>query len=193
MRQVLLELAMTSSGRTTSYDSRGQSGTPDYVPVDGRGRARLGLGDAPHLTFFKRWNHAGDDDARAAVLEAARAELEQIRRAPTRPPAVVESKKARDARITREGAGWPAREVAIAFRTGVGTVRNARKAAGLDLEYGLPLSNGRELSADERRAEILRLHGEGLSPHRIAVTLGLPRSSIRYVVARAPKPPTGPA
>ena len=41
------------------------------------------------------------------------------------------------------------------------------------------------MTRDERRAEILRLHGQGLGAHAIVTALGIPRSSIRYVLARA--------
>lgn len=102
MRQVLLDLAMLGAGRTTSYNPSGGGG--DYTP-------RAQTGDAPHLEYAARWNAADDDGERAAVLAAARAELDSARRSRAVPTA-AESKQDRDARIVREGEGWPARDVA---------------------------------------------------------------------------------
>ncbi len=182
MRDALLQLAMTGAGRTTSYNPSGSGGEIDYTLVNDHGRG-LRRGDAPHLEYAARWDAAGDDDERAAVLEAARSELDRIRRSRADPGA-IESKKDRDRRIVEEGENWPLNEVARAFRTGVVDVRKARQAAGREIEYGRRPRNGRELSADERRAEILRLHGEGLTPSGIAEALQIPRSSVRYVLAR---------
>ena len=185
MREVLVALGMTGAGRTTSVDAS-RSTTPDWSLVDDRGRGRLTPGDAPHLEFALRWDAAGNDDERLAVLEAARSELDAIRRSRAN-PAANESKKDRDARIVRDGEGWAAREVAISFRTGIKDVWAARRAAGRELEYGQRPRDGRELSRDERRAEILRLRGAGLHPTAIADSLQLPRSTVRYVLARAAK------
>lgn len=182
MREVLIALGMLAAGRTTSYNPSGSGGEVDYAHVDDRGRPRLATGDAPHLVFAQRWDAAGDDDERAAVLEAARDELDRARRSRADPNA-VESKRDRDARIVREGAGWPAREVATTFRTGIKDVWNARRAAGRELEFGELPSNGREMSRAERNAEILRLAKLGMNPFQISKRLGLPNSSVRYVLA----------
>lgn len=185
MRQVLLELSMTAGGRTTSYNSRGTSGAPDWALVDDKGRARLGHGDAPALTFAELWDAAADDDARADVLKAARAELDNIRRRVAPTVVAPETREQLEERIVREGAGWDAQDVAVALRTSVSLVRAARRAAGLDAQTGRPQLDGRALTREERNAEALRLAGLGRSAFQIATALGVPRSSIRYVLARA--------
>lgn len=182
MQDVLLQLALTSNGRTSSYDSSG-GGTPDHVLVDDNGRAKLGRGDAPHLHYADEWNAAVDDEERAAVLKAATDELDRIRRSRANPH-VAESKEERDRRIIKHGKGWPARDVANAIRCGITDVHKARQAAGLDIEYGQQHVNGRALSRDERNGEILRLTKLGMNPFQIASALNIPRSSVRYVLAR---------
>lgn len=186
MREVLLQLALTSSQPSSRLDGggstgHGTSGVVDYCLVDDRGRGRV---DSAALRFAAQWDAARDDNARAAVLEAARSELDHIRRRSQPDAAAVESREDRDRRIVEDGAGWPAQTVAIAMRCGVRDVHNARAAAGRDLERGQPRRDAREMSRDQRKAEILRLHAQGLNPHQIATALGIPRSSIRYVLAR---------
>ncbi len=183
MRDVLLQLAMTSNGRTVSYDSSG-GGTPDYVLVDDRGRAKLAQGDAPHLSYATAWDDARDDVERAAVLKAAQDELAGILKSRANPQA-VETKEDRDRRIVKEGEGWPAREVANSFRCGLRDVIRAREAAGRDVDYGELRRNGRALTADERAAEVRRMHARGMSEQAIADALGIARGSVRFILARA--------
>lgn len=186
MREVLLQLELTSNGRTSTFDAGG-GGTPDYSLVDDNGRGRLDEDDAPHLRHLADWKAAGDDEhARAAALDAAKATLDAIRRSHANPK-TVESKEARDRRIVKDGQGWPAREVANSVRCGIKDVWRAREAAGRDAEFGELKRNGRELTRDERNAEILRMHRKGLSGHAIADALNIERSSVRYVLARPPK------
>jgi hypothetical protein len=183
MRDVLLQLALTSNGRTAAYDNSGGTGEADYVLVDDHGRAKLGRGDAPQLTFAKLWDRADSQVARASALDAARSELAHIRRSHADPTA-GESKPDRDARIVKDGAGHPSREVAISIRCGITDVWKARQAVGRDIEWGELPHNGRELTLDERRDEVLRLTSKGLSQREIATRLHLGRGSVQYVLAR---------
>lgn len=183
MRDVLLQLEMASNGSTSTFDSSG-GGTPDYVLIDEDGRPRFGVDDAPHLYYRAKWNAAGDDDARTAVLTAARKTLDSIRRSHADRTA-AETKEQLAHRIVNEGEGWPARDVANSMRCGIRMVWASREAAGRDVEYGKPQTNGRELSRDERNAVILRMHRQRMSGHQIAAALNIERSSVRYVLARA--------
>ncbi len=182
MRDVLLQLAMTSNGRTVSYDSSG-GGTPDYVLVDDRGRAKLAHGDAPQLAYAAAWDRARDDVERAAVLKAAHDELQSILKSRGN-PLVVESKEDRDRRIVQEGEGWPARDVANSFHCGIRDVWGAREAAGRDVEYGQLRRNGRALTRAELNAEVRRMAGRGMSEQAIADALNIVRGSVRYILAR---------
>lgn len=183
MRQVLLQLEMTSNGRTAAYDSSG-GGEPDYVLVDDRGRARLSIGDAPQLLYVRAWNAARDDTERAQVLKEAGDELDRIRHSRA-DRTVEESKSDRDIRIVTEGEGWPASEVAIQMRCGIRDVHRARAGAGRDVEYGELRRNGRALTRDELNAQILTMHERKMSGREIATALGIAHNSVRYVVARA--------
>lgn len=183
MRDVLLQLALTSNGRTSAYDSSG-GGTPDYVLVDDDGRGKLGASDAPHITFAERWDLAGEnEEERASVLARAQATLDAIRKS-SADPLAVETKDARDRRIIKEGDGFPARDVANAMRCGIKDVWRAREAAGRDIEFGERRQNGREMPPEQRNAEILRLIRRGLSQREIATRLDIDRGSVRYVLAR---------
>jgi hypothetical protein len=182
MRDVLLQLAMTSNGRTTTLDSSGV-GTADYVLVDDSGRAKLARGDAPHLTFAELWDLADDDHGREQVLKRAKDELDHIRKSHA-DPTKIETKDQLSTRIVREGAGFPAKDVAIAMRTGVTVVWKARQAVGRDIEFGELLRGGRELSLEEQKIEVIRLKRTGLSQRQIALRLNITHASVRYVLAR---------
>src|SRR5687767_4713165 len=102
MRDVLLQLALLSNGRTSSFEASASS--------DGNPMPSLGPGDDPAGYYAARWERADDDQERAAVLAEARERLEQERGHGERDRARVrvESKAERDARIVTEGAGWEA-------------------------------------------------------------------------------------
>jgi ATP/maltotriose-dependent transcriptional regulator MalT len=171
MREVLLALAMTSNGRTASFNSSGGS-EPDYTPT-------LGRGDAPHLFFAAAWDAAeGDDARRRRLLQDAQETLKHLLRS-SGDPGRVESKADRDARIVEHGEGVAARDVATRFRCGIRDVWNARHEAGRDIELGRRPRNGRELPADARRAEVHRLAADGVSARQIAVSLQLSESTVR--------------
>jgi hypothetical protein len=145
MREVLLQLALTSNGRTASYDSSG-GGQADHTPS-------LGFGDAPALHFARLWDEADDDDARARVLEQAQEALQHVRKS-SGDPTRVESKAQRDARIIEQGQGIEARDVAVWARCGVTDVRKAREAASRDPDYGRPIRDVEE--EDRLRGDVAR-------------------------------------
>lgn len=169
MREVLLQLALTSNGRTASFDAGGGA-DPDWTP-------RLDVDDAPHLYFARRWDSAATGEERAKVLEAAQERLRHARRS-SGVRTAWESKKDRDTRIVNTGEGVAAAELAVHFRCGVSDIRKARHAAGLETEYGRSPRNGRELSAYERHVEVLRLHAQRMSARDIARALQLSYSTV---------------
>jgi DNA-binding transcriptional ArsR family regulator len=170
MREVLLQLALTSNGRTSSYNSSGGS-EHDYTPT-------LGAGDAPHLHFARLWNAASSDAQRAEIFDQAQATLRQVLHS-SGDPGRTESKADRDTRIVEVGEALPAREVAYRFHCGIRDVWNARATAGRETEFGRKPRNGRELSPDARRGEVERLAGDGMSARQIAVALDLSYSTVR--------------
>lgn len=182
MRDVLLQLALTSNGRTISYDASG-GGTPDWTLIDDRGRAKLSIDDAPQLLFAELWDAAEDDEQRAAVLKDAADHLRKIKRS-SGDPSKEESRDDRDRRIVAEGDGMPARDVAVWARCGVRDVQKARQAAGRDVELGRPVRRGADLSPAERDAEIARLTKERMNARQIAHALGLSYSTILRSLGR---------
>lgn len=177
MREVLLQLALTSNGRTSSFNSSGGS-EPDYTPT-------LGAGDAPHLYFAAAWDAAQSESRRAALFDEAKATLRHLVHSSgvsTR----VESKADRDARIVDLGEGLPAREVAYRFHCGIRDVWNARAEAGRETEFGRKPRNGRELSPGARQAEVQRLAREGMSARQIGVALDLSYSTVRRDLGAKP-------
>lgn len=175
MREVLLALALTSNGRTSAFDSSG-GGTPDYVLVDDKGRGKLARGDAPELYYRSEWEAALDRTAREQVLAAAQKELDHIRHSHADRDA-GESREDRDRRIVKDGRGISAREVALSVRCGVKDVWNARRAAGVDTEFGLESRNGRSMR--NRDEEIKRLTSNGMNAAQVAQALQLSASTVR--------------
>jgi hypothetical protein len=170
MRDVLLQLAMCAAGRTPSYDSSG-GGEPQPIPT-------LGVGDAPHLRYAALWDAAADESERQKILDEAVAELANIRKS-SGDPTKEETAADRDRRIVRDGRGINAREVAVWARCGVKDVWNARRAAGVDTEFGLDPLNGREMTARQRDEEIRRLTGTGMNAAQVASALQISASTVR--------------
>jgi DNA-binding CsgD family transcriptional regulator len=169
MRALLLELALTSNGRTSSWDVS-SAGERDHTP-------HLGRGDAPELELAAAYEAAADDDARRAAIQGATETLDRIRR--SRATTVVgETKTERDARIVRDGEGERARDVAIAIRCGIRDVWAARAANGRDTEFGRPCLNGGSLTRRERQARVLELTGDGMSARAVAGALGVSYATV---------------
>jgi hypothetical protein len=169
MRETLLQLALCSNGTTTSWAPSGSS-ERDRSPT-------LGIGDAPELELARAFDCAVNDQQRERVLGRATETLDRIRRSRADASA-GETLEERNARIVRDGEGVPARDVAIWARCGIRDVHKARDAAGRDLELGRPLRNG-ELRAADRRVELARLVGEGMSVRNAARSLGCSESTAR--------------
>jgi len=177
MRKVLLQLELTSNGRTASYDSSG-NGNPEPDPIP-----KLGKGDAPHLTLQDRWNQAATDAERMSVLEAAEALLKAIR-VSRGDRSRTESEAELRERIVERGEGLPAVDVAVWARTSVKIVHKAREAAGRDRDRGFRPRNGRALAEKERSAEVQRLADDGMSERQIGKALKLHRNTVRRALGR---------
>lgn len=170
MREVLLQLAMVSNGRTASWAPSG-GGESDAIPT-------LGQDDAPHLHFARRWDAARDQPERERILQQAQERLKHERRS-SGDRTKVESKAERDARIVDRCEGLTAQEAAIWARCGVTDVRKAREAAGRETEKGYRPRNGHELDPEARQAEIRRLADDEHMPARqIAQHLELSYSTV---------------
>lgn len=186
MAAVCVRLALTSNGRTTSYNTSGGSGTVDYALVDDRGRGRLTRGDAPQLGFAERWQRARDDDEREALIEEAERELAQITKGRPAPETSWETAAQLAKRIVKDGAGFSRKEVAIAMRTSQKAVAAARAAAGVDEDLGLPVAtvDAKQMPIDRRRHRVLELDARGVGVQGIARALGISSSTVRRYLGR---------
>jgi hypothetical protein len=172
MRQLLLDLALTSNGRSGSYAGSSTGGDhADVVPT-------LGLFDAPHLYFAREWDQAVDDAERAVVVQRARDTLDEIRRSPSPEPLVVENAEERARRIVKYGVGLEPYQVAISAKCTPTFVRHARVAAGRDPEKGRLLKRWRDMTPPEREVMLAELQADGLSGRAIAEALGTSYSTI---------------
>ncbi len=179
MRAVLLQLELTSNGRTTSFDAT-RASEPDYIP-------RFDVSEPLHVVWARRWaTAAGDEAAEREVLAGARQDLDATRRRTTPPAARSwETLEQRDARIVAQGEGVPLREVAIWARCSERDVRRARAAAGRDEELGRVPRYGRALEPTERRSEVARMYADGMPARQISFALGLSYSTVlRYLGKR---------
>jgi hypothetical protein len=179
MRDVLLQLALISQGRTASYNSSGGSEV-DYTPITFNAAGDvvpISRDQAPHEHFARLYDAAESDDARQRVCDQAAKLLDDIRRS-SGDPGRAETRQQLFARIVAAGEGWPAQDVANRMRCGVTLVRKAREEAGRETETGQLLRNGRELTPEQRQAEIERLMADGLSARQVARALRLSYSTV---------------
>lgn len=176
MRQVLVQLALTSNGGTLNYEGSSSGGHhSDSVPS-------LGQHDAPHLHFADLYRRALSPAGRVLVLEMAADELDHIRRS-RGDPSREETREERDARIVEHGEGYTVDEVAVWARCSKQAVRAARRDAGREEETGKKPVNGHELGAglvDEIRRRIDR----GTSARQVAKALSLSYSTVLRALGR---------
>jgi hypothetical protein len=164
MRQVLVQLALTSNGGTLNYEGSSSGGHDQPVPS-------LGQHDAPHLHFGDLYRRALSPAGRALVLKMAAEELDHIRRS-RGDPSREETREERDARIVDHGEGYTVDEVAVWARCSKQAVRVARRDAGREEETGKKPVNGHELGAG-LTDEIRRRVDRGTSARQVAKALSL--------------------
>lgn len=175
MREVLVELALTSNGATASFEASTSGGYyEDTVP-------ELGFHDAPHLHYARKYDEAETNADRLHVLGQARDELKAIRRS-SGDPSREESRAERNARIVEHGAGVLARDVAVWARCGIRDVWAARREAGRDEEWGRETSNGHDLA--DLKAEIKRRADGGSPARQIAMQLRISYSTVLRALDR---------
>lgn len=190
MRDVLLDLALVSHARTTTWEpstSGGKPGSRDLTGGDkGASYYAARYGEPFHrctATCRHRQQPAGTDPERQAVLDEARAELRHLRGHEQRERPTGETSDQRDARIVREGEGFPAREVAIRFRCGVTDVRRARNDAGREPDLGYPTTVEQPLTRSDRRDRVRKLRDSGMSIGAIALRLGIGKATVHEDLA----------
>lgn len=131
-RQVLAEMELLSYGKAASWNSSGGKGENEN-PVP--------QGDAhPLHEFWRReFEEAGGYEELMCCVDAARVELDSIRR---RDPDTIVPEEDRDAweeRLIEEGEGYEAKVVATSFSTSVQVVTKARRKHRRDPNLGYHL------------------------------------------------------
>jgi len=177
MRRVLLDLEMTSNGKTASFDASGGGAFGSKPPVSGGCDLRT---DPPHVYWRRRWNEADSDSRRRELLQRAQEELRAIRKAP--PPRPEETEAKRVERLLKDGEGWTAEETALAFRMTPSAVRKIRLGHGRDPERGLdePMKPMKDGTPEERRRRARILMGEHrLSLRNAALVMGVSHETVR--------------
>lgn len=175
MRQVLVQLELTSNGGTLNYEGSSSGGHDQPVPS-------LGQHDAPHLHYADLYRRALSPPGRALVLQMAADELDRIRRS-RGDPSREETRDERDARIIANGEGYSVDEVAVWARCSKQAVRVARRDAGREEETGKKPINGHELGAglvDEIRRRVDR----GTPARQVAKALSLSYSTVLRALGR---------
>jgi hypothetical protein len=169
MREVLLQLAVCS--HVAAANPQGASRSSDEALG---GRRPPGDHGAGH--YADRYDACASDHGRARVLQEARAELEHLRKRRA-PVAVGETADQLAARIVNDGAGWSLDDIAHHFRCTKTFAVRARRAAGLDTEFGQPPAPVADVT--ERRARVRHMrHVEGRSVVQIALVLGVHRNTV---------------
>lgn len=174
MRNVLMDLEMTSCGVTASLDASGGGEAFASAPP------KSGDHNPPHVYYREQWNKADGDRRRRDLLDRAKCDLRAIRKAP--PPRPEETEEKRIERLLKDGDGWTAEETALAFRMTPSAVRKIRLGHGRDPERGLddPMKPMKDGTPEERRRRAKVLMGEHrLSLRNAALVMGVSHTQVR--------------
>jgi DNA invertase Pin-like site-specific DNA recombinase len=173
MRQVLMDLEMTSCGITGSYGAGNGGGAfASAAP-------KSGDESPPHVRLREQWNATRSNPERQRLLARARDELDQIRH--SRAGQGEEDETARTARLLKDGEGFTAAEVALSFRMTVAAVERTRWRHGRDKRLGKvePMQPMPDATPTERRERAQLLRDEhGMSTRQIAILLDVDQSTI---------------
>jgi hypothetical protein len=175
MREVLIQLALTSNGNTAKMDSNGGGGHYADALLVGW----LDPHDAPHAHYLDMYMRQEDDDGRRAILERAKDTLDGIRFSRAH-GGELETETIDDLydRIVTLGVGWSCEEVAVALRTTTSIVRKARVARGRDQSNGRPLEKRGRLPVGERRTLVSNLSAAGRDAREVSRLLGVSYSTV---------------
>lgn len=135
-----------------------------------------------HDHFRYRFEHAASESEKRVLVARARAQIKAITHGPgaERIALRAEASEADDAEaLVQAGQGVPAAEIAAETGWPIGWIRSQRERRGFDPELGKPRARFREMSHDERRALVARLHHQdGLDQRGVAQVLGVSKTTI---------------
>lgn len=172
MRQVLMDLEMTSCGITGSYDANGGGAFSSSPPKSGDEWP-------PHILYREQWNATNSNLERNRILARARDELDAIQH--TRAGQGSETEEERTERMLSVGEGFTPAQVALTMRMTVAQVERTRLRHGRDKRHGRvePMQPMPDGTPAERKARARLLRDEhGMSTRQIALLLGVDQSTI---------------
>jgi hypothetical protein len=160
MSEITLGYAMLQYGSVQRWGRTAKSSETSVLPA--------GEIDPPIEHWLDMLNRAQTTDDILAIMRRALAELEAWRRRPD-PPPPPESFDDLKRRIVIDGEGWTPQEVALAMRVTPTLVRNVRREAEREEQYGRP---------DGSLSQGLQLLATGMSLRQVAQITGIPKSTL---------------
>jgi hypothetical protein len=164
--RLVIAYALLGYGSTTRFGVRRAA---DGQPLP------AGESDPPLDHWLELWAAAPSPHMRKLIVQAARSELAAWKRRPE-PPPEGESGEEMIERLIREGEGWRAEDVALAFRCTPRLVRRWRVERERNPETGRP---------DGTLQQAQDLIAQGLSLRQAAMLTGIPKSTIHDSLDRA--------
>ena len=134
-----------------------------------------GEGNPPLEHWLHEWVIASSSYERRLIVQAARSELAAWKRRPD-PPPEGETGEQMIERLIREGEGWEASDVALAFRCTPSLVRRWRT------EHDRNPDTGRLEGSIEHAKDLIE---QGLTLRQVAMITGIPKSTIHDHLDRA--------
>jgi hypothetical protein len=167
-RQILGEMELLMHGKTASLNSSGRGGERNPVPQ--------GEASPPVDYWLGRFRTAALEEV-AGLVQAARHELERIKRRDTTVVVQEETREEWEARLLRDGEGFEARDVAVKFNCAVQDVTRLRRRAGLDPNLGEAF---RPVDAplEEKKERVLEMRRAGVSTRQIAQAVGVHQTQV---------------
>lgn len=166
MRTIAVAYAMLGYGNVTRYGSRRAA---EGQPLPG------GESDPPFEHWLILWRSATSSSERCLIIQGARAELAAWKRRQD-PPPEGETGEQMIARLIRDGEGWRAEDVALAFRCTPRMVRRWRTEHDRNPETG---------RIEGSLQDAVELVGRGLSLRQAAMITGIPKSTIHDALDHA--------
>lgn len=164
--RLVVAYQMLGYGSTIRYGSRRSADAP-ILPG--------GEGSPPLDHWLDLWLGASTSSERRLVVQAARSELQSWKRR-SDPPPEGETGEEMIERLIRDGEGWRAEDVALAFRCTPRMVRRWRVERDRNPETGRP---------DGTLAQAQDLIAQGMTLRQAAMLTGIPKSTIHDSLERA--------
>lgn len=163
LSQLSIGYELLGYGTTIRYEKRRSA---DLSPLP------AGEGDPPFDHWLPLLLTSRTFETFEPVYHAARSELQHWRKR-SEPAPEGETLEQMIDRLISDGEGWSARDAAIAFRCGATQVRRWR------MERERNPETGREEGSIQHARELL---SEGMSLRQVAMTTGIPRSTLHDVL-----------